>query len=137
MLGEWTNITLTINPYKETGTGKGHGQKGTPCGSPSVPFPTSATPCIDLLLLPAMHPTQQDLGPTWIALCELDSSIDFLRALPICRLCPSGVVTKVDEINAVLDEQITMTQAMQFSAFKVRDRRKVFVCATTSLQQAQ
>ena len=34
--------------------------------------------------------------------------------------CPfSGIIKGVDEINAVLDEHITMTQAMQFSAFKV------------------
>jgi hypothetical protein len=31
----------------------------------------------------------------------------------------AGVIKGVDEINAVLDEHITMTQAMQFSAFKV------------------
>jgi hypothetical protein len=32
----------------------------------------------------------------------------------------AGVIKGVDEVNAVLDEHITMTQAMQFSAFKVR-----------------
>ncbi|CAM9875058.1 unnamed protein product, partial [Sphacelaria rigidula] len=30
----------------------------------------------------------------------------------------TGVLKGVDEINTVLDEQVTMTQAMQFSAFK-------------------
>lgn len=36
----------------------------------------------------------------------------------------AGVIKGVDEVNAVLDEHITMTQAMQFSAFKVREEAR-------------
>ena len=40
-----------------------------------------------------------------------------LQILPY-RETWTGVLKGVDEINAVLDEHITMTQAMQFSTFK-------------------